>query len=48
MFATVLLPIEVFVLFVEFEFDTVLLLIEVLVGLTVELFVLVVGFIVFV
>ena len=48
MFAAVLLPIEVFVLFVEFEFDTVLLLIEVLVGLTVELFVLVVGFIVFV
>jgi hypothetical protein len=47
MFAAVLLPIEL-VLFVEFEFGTVLLLIEVLVGLTVELFVLVVGFIVFV
>ena len=47
-FAAVLLPIEVFVIFVEFEFDTVLLLMEVLVGLTAELFVLVVGFIVFV
>ena len=48
MFAAVLLPIKLFVLFVEFGFDTVLLLMEVLVGLTVELFVLVVGFIVFV
>ena len=47
-FAAVLLPIEIFVIFVEFEFDTVLLLMEVLVGLTAELFVLVVGFIVFV
>jgi hypothetical protein len=53
-FPTVLLPIEVFVVFVEFKVGAVLLPVELLVefvvfvGLTIEVFVFVTGFVVFV